>query len=191
MSGRHRLLLLVIGVVAALAAPQFAATAKAGQLRAGVSNLDATYHVGSSAGQYAPWRDEGYGDFDPHLQQGKNQASYGIQSRLNVRALVVQADGGDKLALVKTDLYIPQDMLWRRAAQLLEAENIGIGKYNLTIAVSHNHSSPYYTSTAWGAWAFQDVIDVRNFDYMARRIADAVVEANKGLTPVRVSARTG
>ena len=191
MSGRQRLLLLILGVISALAAPQFAAKAHAGQLRAGVATLDATYHVGSSAGQYASTRDGGYGDFDPHFQQGKNQASYGIQSRLTVRALVVQADGGDKVALVKTDLYIAQDMLWRRAAQILEAKGIGIGKDNLTMAVSHNHSSPYYTSTAWGAWAFQDVLDVRNYDYMANRIADAVVEANDSLAPVRVSARTG
>src|SRR5687767_2164995 len=138
MSGRHRLLLLFIGLLAALAAPQFATDAHAGQLRAGVAKLDATYHVGSSAGQYAPTRidtDTGqpaYGEFDPHFQQGKNQASYGIQSRLTARALVAESDGGDKFALVKTDLYIPQDMLWRRAAQILESKNIGIGKQNLT-----------------------------------------------------------
>ena len=53
-----------------------------GPLRAGVATLDATYHVGASAGQYASTRDGGYGDFDPHFQQGKNQASYGVQSRL-------------------------------------------------------------------------------------------------------------
>src|SRR5215213_2844909 len=101
---RRMLLVLLAGMV-------FPATASAGQLEAGTASLDATYHVGSSAGQYASTRDGGYGDFDPHFQQGKNQASYGIQSRLSVRAVVVQADGGDKFALVKTDLYIPQDML--------------------------------------------------------------------------------
>ena len=191
MSRRFRLLLFSVALVTALLAPQVASKAHAGQLRAGTAAVDATYHVGSSAGQYASTRDGGYGDFDPHLQQGKNQASYGIQSRLSVRAIVVQADGGDKFALVKTDLYIPQDVLWRRAAQLLEARNIGIGRKNLTVSVSHNHSSPFYTSTAWGAWAFQDILDVRNFDYMARRIATAVERANAGLAPVRISARTG
>src|SRR3712207_529403 len=129
MSGRHRLLLLLVGLLAALLAPQFAARAHAAPINAGAATVDATYHVGSSAGQYAPTRDGGYGDFDPHFQQGKNQASYGIQSRLTNRALVIQADGGDKVAIVKTDLYIPQDVLWRRAAQLLEAKNIGIGKH--------------------------------------------------------------
>ena len=40
------------------------------------------------------------------------------------------------------------------------------------MAVTHNHSSPMYSSTSWGVWAFQDVFDVRFFDYMARRIFD-------------------
>jgi hypothetical protein len=191
MSRRFRLLLFAVALISATVAPQFAAKAHAGQLRAGVAEVDATYRVGASAGQYASTRDGGYGEFDPHFQQGKNQASYGIQSRLSVRAIVIQADGGDKLALVKTDLYIPQDTLWRRAALLLEAKGIGIGRKNLTMAVSHNHSSPFYTSTAWGAWAFQDVLDVRHYDYIARRIATAVERANAGLTPVRVSAKTG
>src|SRR3712207_1551764 len=99
MPVRRRLFLVLIGTVAALAAPQFTAGAHAGQIRAGVAEVDASYRVGASAGQYAPWRaDESgtvdYGDFDPHFQQGKNRASYGIQSRLNMRALVVQSDGG-------------------------------------------------------------------------------------------------
>src|SRR3712207_5699728 len=113
MSARQRVLLLLLGVLCALLAPQFAARAHAAPIQAGVAEVDATYKVGASAGQYAPWRaDESgnvdYGDFDPHFQQGKNKASYGIQSRLNIRAIVVS--GSEKLALVKTSLYIPQDM---------------------------------------------------------------------------------
>ena len=87
-----------------------------GRLEAGVATVDTTYHVGSSAGQYASTRDGGVGDYDPHVQQGKNQASYGIQSRLTARAIVVREAGGQKHAILKTDLYIPQDMLWRRVA---------------------------------------------------------------------------
>jgi hypothetical protein len=184
----RRALVLLLCVLATLVVP---AAAQAGTLRAGVAQVDGTYRVGASAGQYASTRDGGYGDFDPHFQQGKNQASYGVQSRLTMRALVVQSDGGDKLALVKTDNYIAQDMLWRRAALLLEAKGIGIGRRNLTMAVTHNHSSPYYSSTAWGAWAFQDVLDVRNFDYQARQIAKAVEQADAKLAPVRISVRTG
>ena len=53
----------------------------------------------------------------------------------------------------------------------------GITRANLTMAVTHDHSSPYYSSTSWGAWAFQDVYDVRFFDYYAKRMAEAVEQA--------------
>ena len=181
--------LLSLAVLAALCLP--AAAAHAEQVQAGVGVVDATYRVGASAGQYATTRDNGPGEPDPHFQSAKNQPSYGIQSRMSVNAIVTRAGAGEKVALVKTDLYIAQDMLWRRAAMLLEQKGIGIGRSNLTMTVNHSHSSPYYSSTAWGAWAFQDVFDLRFYEYMAQKIAAAVVEADKGLTPVRVSARTG
>ena len=56
MSRRFRLLLFVVALFSATIAPQFAAKAHAGQLRAGVAEVDATYRVGSSAGQYASTR---------------------------------------------------------------------------------------------------------------------------------------
>src|SRR3712207_2009875 len=64
----------------------------------------------------------------------------------------------------------------------------GIGRRNLTMAVTHSHSSPYYTSTAWGAWAFQDVFDIRAYDYYARAMADAVRTASGSMRDVRVGA---
>jgi hypothetical protein len=101
---------------------------------------------------------------------------------------VVEGADGRRLALVKNDLYIPQDLLYRRTAQLLEAGDSGITRDTLTIAVSHDHSSPYYSSISWGVWAFQDVFDVRFFDYYAKRMAAAVERAAANLKPVRVGA---
>ena len=40
------------------------------------------------------------------------------------------------------------------------------------MAVSHNHSSPFYSSTAWGVWTFQDVFDIRFYSYYAERMAE-------------------
>ena len=34
---------------------------------------------------------------------------------------MVKGPDGNKVALVKNDLYIPQDLLYRRTAQILEA----------------------------------------------------------------------
>ncbi len=77
----------------------------------------------------------------------------------------------------------------------------GIGPANLTMAATHDHSSPMYSSTSWGVWAFQDVFDVRFFEYLAQQMATAVEEAVNGpsqdddeqsqaLTEARVGARS-
>jgi len=171
------------GLVLAL----WVASAQAGTLRAGVGVADATWHVGASAGQYASGNALAEDEFDPHIQSFTKLPSYGVQSRLTARALVV-SDGERTLAIVKNDLYIPQDTLWRRTAQLLQAAGSAIGHRNLVMAVTHDHSSPYYTSTAWGAWTFQDIFDIRAFDYYARAMARAVREAEQRLVPVRVGA---
>src|SRR5213593_2903141 len=111
---------ILLGAVLALLI--VAPAAEAAQVKAGVAVLDGTYHVGNSAGQYASTRDQGYGDVDPNAQAVKNQASYGVQARESVRALVVKGADGKYIALVSDDHYIPQDALWRRTAQLLEAD---------------------------------------------------------------------
>src|SRR3954467_4596318 len=155
-------LIPLVAAVAALVIP--AAADAAGQVRAGAAVLDGTYHVGNSAGQYASTRDGGYGDVDPHLQQVKNQASYGVQSRENVRALVVKGTDGNLIAMVSDDHYIPQDALWRRTAQILDQKTGSlINTKNLTMTVTHNHSSPSYSSLDAGVWTFQDAFDFRFF----------------------------
>jgi hypothetical protein len=179
---------------AAAAIALFAApgSAHAGVLKAGAAEVDGSWHVGASAGQYASDGsaiDPANGNYDPTSHSTRRAASYGIQSRLKIRAIVVEGPGGNRMALVKNDLYIPQDLVWRRAAQLLEAKpGLKIGRGNLTVAVSHNHSSPYYSSTAWGAWAFQDVFDVRFYNYYAEQMAKAVELAASKLVPARVGA---
>jgi len=169
-----------------------------GRVRAGVGVVDTTWHVGAAAGQYAgdPFLEGGgipgitpESHFDPHRHHLRREPSYGIQSRLSARALVVEGPDGTRIALVKNDLYIPQDMLWRRTAQILEANGTsGIDRAHLTMMVTHNHSSPFYSSTTWGPWAFQDAFDLRFFEYYAQAQAAAVEKAALGLKPVRVGA---
>src|SRR3954452_12217065 len=184
-----RTVLPLFVAVLALALPAFAAAKSTANVQAGAAVLDGTYHVGNSAGQYASTRDGGYGDVDPHLQQVKNQASYGVQSRENVRALVVKGTDGNLVALVSDDHYIPQDALWRRTAQILDQKTGGlINAKNLTMTVTHNHSSPSYSSLDAGVWTFQDAFDFRFFDYYANQNADAVLKALANLRDVRVSA---
>jgi hypothetical protein len=167
-----------------------------GQVRAGAAVVDATWHVGASAGQYAHNRDPADDGFDPSQLSVTKKPSYGIESRLQARAIVVEGSDGKRIAVVKNDLYIPQDLLYRRTAQILEQDNAGadpakrsgVTRATLTMAVTHDHSSPYYSSTAPGAWTFQDVYDVRFYEYYARQMATAVEHAAADLRPVRVGA---
>jgi hypothetical protein len=177
-----------------LTLPAAASAAGTGKIRAGASAIGASWHVGASAGQYASDGSfvsvhERGPEGDPAFHSTRRASSYGIQSRLSVRALVVEGPDGARHAIVKNDLYIPQDLIWRRTAHLLEAQpELGINRENLTMAVTHNHSSPMYSSTAWGVWAFQDVYDVRFFEYYAHFMARAVREAVGRLKPARVGA---
>jgi hypothetical protein len=177
-------------LIAAMAIALTAAAPAEAGIRAGAAVVDASWHVGASAGQYAsdPQIDPAERSVDPAAHATSKRPSYGVQSRLQTRALVVEGGDGRLVAIVKNDLYIPQDLLWRRTALLLEAKNIGIGRGNLTMTSTHNHSSPFYSSTSPGAWTFQDVYDVRFFDYYAKRMALAVERAASDLRPARVGA---
>src|SRR5947209_15334609 len=190
--------IVVFGVLVACCA---AAPAFAGQLRAGVGVVDASWHVGASAGQYASSCDDSanvqsnrcsfIGDHgvDPTTDSTRRVSSYGVQERLQARAIVVEGPDGRRIAIVKQDLYIPQDLLYRRTGQLLAADPaLRIDASNLIMSASHDHSSPYYSSPSWGVWTFQDVFDVRFYEYYAQRLAAAVKQAAAHLVPVRVGA---
>jgi len=170
-------------------------------LQAGAANVDATWHVGASQGQYAG-EGPGVHDFeedtaDPFTHSTISNPTHGIESRDTVRALVVQGAEGNRWALVTNDLYIPQDLVNQRVATLLAEHDLlnpgratGITADSLTVSVSHSHSSPFYSSTTWGAWAFQDVFDLRFFEFIARKMADAVIAASTSMAPARAAAAT-
>ena len=194
LRGPHRGILLAVAAAAAtlLALALPASASAAGDVRAGAASVDASWHVGAGAGQYAPEGSffnspQGQGA-DPHRHSRKQEPTYGLQSRLKIRALVVEGPDGKRVAFVKHDLYLSQDLLWRRAKQLIEAGPSGVDGDAFMMSATHNHSSPYYSSTAPGAWAFEDVFDERFYAYYAQRMADAVAEASTKLVPVRVGA---
>jgi hypothetical protein len=164
-------------------------------MRAGVGVVDATWNVGASAGQYADphasLADSLSGSVDPHTFSTLKEPSYGIQARLTARAIVVEGTDGTRIALLKTDNYLAQDLLLRRVGQLLDADGTSKVTYDhILYGVTHDHSSPYYTTTSPGVWAFQDAFDQRMFEYQARAMAGAVEKAAADLQPARMSATT-
>lgn len=172
---------------------------QAGRVLAGAAKVDSTWHVGASAGQYASdGTSVGSHGVDYHGHSTKRESSYGIQGREWARALVVKGADGSRLAVVSNDLYIPQDLVNRRVAQIIadydagrkKELKTGIKTENLMISVSHSHSSPYYSTPSWGVWAFQDVFDVRFFEHIASKMAEAVIKASENMVPVRMGAAT-
>jgi hypothetical protein len=90
---------------------------------------------------------------------------------------------------VKTDNYLAADALSRRAAQILDAAGTSKVHYeDIMQMASHNHSSPFYYSPSWGVWLFQDLFDVRAFEYEARQMALAIERAAAALKPARMGA---
>src|SRR5688572_15662941 len=149
----------------AVGVPTIAIAASSGPektIRAGVGIADATWNVGAAAGQYSAENTSlaenlaGGGEVDPHAHSRIKEKSYGTQSRLTVRAIVVEALDGRRVALLKSDNYLAQDLLLRRAGQLLAEAGSEVGYDDILHTASHNHSSPYYTTTSPGVFVFQD-----------------------------------
>lgn len=163
------------------------------QVKAGVGVVDMTWHVGSGAGQYATDRglpDLHNGELDPHFHSVKSQQSYGVHSRLTTRALVVEGNNGERVALVKTDNYLSQDLYARRVGALLAAAGSTIAYEDIVLSSTHNHSSPYNMSPSVGLLIFQDAHDLRMFEFQARKIAESILLAEANVTPARMGATT-
>lgn len=185
------------GLTTPLALPVSAQTDPCnGVLCAGAASVDMTWHTGSGQGQYGS---EGNGlssdKFDPFHHQTKMVPSDGLQSRAFAKAIVVRGAGGSKVAYVKTELYLQQDILTRRVAQLISGDPLapgfevdGLDGSRIMLGGTHNHSAPMYASTAWGVWLFTDAFDFRMFEATARRIAAAIKLADQSLEPATVGA---
>ena len=143
--GRH----VHIAALAALALAIVPASAHAA-VKAGAAVVDASWHVGASAGQYAATDRSCRPRHRSRLHSTRRASSYGIQSRLSARAIVVEGADGKRVAIVKNDLYIPQTCCTAAPRRSSRRATRASPRETLTMAVSHDHSSPYYSSTAAG-----------------------------------------
>ncbi|MGH2792956.1 MAG: neutral/alkaline non-lysosomal ceramidase N-terminal domain-containing protein [Actinomycetota bacterium] len=169
-------------------------TEPASKVRAGYGESDSSWHVGTGSGQYTA-KDPNLGhvltgdEVDPHNHSWTQRHSYGLQSRLSFRTVVVEGSNGERVAFVKSDHYLASDALTRRAAQILDAAGTsGVAYDQIMLMATHNHSSPFYYSPSAGVWLFQDVFDVRAFEYEARRMAESIERAAADLRPARMGA---
>ena len=174
-------------------APTASAEEETPVLLAGYGEADATWHVGAGSGQYSgktgPADFASSGGYDPHGHSIIQQDSHGVQSRLSFKAIVVD-DGEDRIALVKSDNYLAMDALLRRVGQILDEEDSSITHADIFHMGSHNHYSPYYSTPSWGVWLFQDIFDIRAYEYQARQMAAAILDAEDNLFPASMGATT-
>jgi poly(3-hydroxybutyrate) depolymerase len=165
-----------------------------GQVYAGVGVVDMTADVGYCAGQYCDTTDIfdvlSGAAIDPFLTHTIKSKSYGVQSRLTARAIVVEGSNGKRIALLKTDNYLAQDTLLRRIGQILQEQGSSIRHEQILHHVTHNHSAAYSATPSWGVWVFEDVFDGRFFEFQARKMAQAIRTAELTLQPARMGATT-
>lgn len=197
MSRAAGLLVLCVALPAVLAAaPADDDDPCAEAFCAGAASVDMTWHTGAGQGQLGS---AGHGltadKFDPFHHSTKMVPTDGFQSRAYAKAVVLSGADGTKAAYVKTELYLQQDMLWRRVAELTSGADPtsefvveGLDAAGIILGGTHNHSAPHHISTAWGVWLFADAFDYRQFEDTARSLARAIREADEARRPARVGA---
>ncbi|TXH04831.1 MAG: hypothetical protein E6R07_06985 [Nevskiaceae bacterium] len=167
-------------------------TPSGSKVRVGVGVVDMTPDVGYCAGQYCDYSDAANGlsggDIDPYVTHKLKRGSYGVQSRLTARAIVIEGSNGKRIALLKSDNYLAQDLLIRRVGQILDQGKSGIGYEQILYHVAHNHSAAYSASPTVGPALFEDAFDPRFFENQARKLAAAIETAAANLQPARMGA---
>ena len=111
----------------------------------------------------------------------------GIEEPPDVKATVIQR-GDLKVAVVGADIYLMHEYLHRRVADLVEEET-GIGRDQIFLAGSHNHSAPQPSHPSPGVWTLADGFDPRHFVYITHKVAEAIIEADRNRKPARLRVR--
>ena len=116
--------------------------------------------------------------------------SRGVRTRLYARVLYLKPKSGRPVALVQADLLSGSRILHHRVAELI-ASRTDVEAGGLVIAGTHTHSAQgnyfgdvFYDCMAGPKPGFQKQL----FEFMARRIADAVVRAYENRRPAKIAA---
>lgn len=120
------------------------------------------------AGEFSTW-------FEPGI---------GIEQPPDIKTTVIKR-GDLKLAIVRADIYLMHEYLHRHVADLVEEET-GLGRDQIFLAGTHNHSAPQPSFPAPGVWSLADGFDPRHFVYVTEKIAQSIRQANEELRPARL-----
>src|SRR3954468_752260 len=151
-------------------------TASAATLQAGVGRSDVTPPTGFYTMGYVR----------------SDAVARGQHTRLFARAIVLR-EGNRKLALVATDLgFIPGGLLADVANQVSKR---GFSERNVIVSASHTHSAPagyanyqsdnFVAPTAGTPTEFKTAGDPQLYGFLVKRVALAIVRADRRLGPAR------
>jgi len=113
----------------------------------------------------------------------------GFRHRLYARAIYLRGAGQKGVAIVQCDLLFGSRMLHHRVAELI-AEDTDVDLTRLMIAGTHTHSGPgnYYASKFYNRFAScSSGFDPEFFDFLSRRMAQAVIQAYRGCKPAKIA----
>lgn len=113
----------------------------------------------------------------------------GFRNRLKARAFYIKPATGEPIAVIQADLPASSLVLHHRVADLI-ATKTDVALHNLTLHVTHTHSGPgqFLASDFYNAFgANKPGFDPQVFEFLARQMADAVIEAYTTRTEAKVA----
>ena len=116
----------------------------------------------------------------------------GFRQRLYARAIVLEDDSGQRVALVVVDLGMVSLVLHRRVADRTLLSGTGIGADRLLLSATHTHSGPgnFFAADGYNANSGRFVgFDPVVTDFLIDGIAGAIVDAASDLQPARAGWR--
>ena len=116
----------------------------------------------------------------------------GFRQRLYARAIVLEDDLGERVALVVVDLGMVSLVLHRRVADRTLRSGTGIGADRLLLSATHTHSGPgnFFAADGYNANAGRFVgFDPVVTDFLIDGIAGAIEDAASDLQPARAGWR--
>ena len=121
-----------------------------------------------------------------------SRQAVGFRQRLYARAILLEDDSGERVALVVVDLGMVSLVLHRRVADRTLRSGTGIGADRLLLSATHTHSGPgnFFAADGYNANAGRFVgFDPVVTDFLIDGIAGAIEDATSDLQPARAGWR--
>lgn len=138
---------------------------------AGIAEVDITPPMGIPQFGYSTWA----------------KKARGFRTRLKARAFYLHAPGNTPMALVQLDLGAGSRLLHNRVAERIAADT-DVPAHALSLLSTHTHSGPgqYLGNDFYNVFGSnRPGFDPQLFDFLARRIAQAVIKAHERRRPAR------